>query len=169
MGRTCLLSGMVSIILPLFLFFAGNYFHSLENRECYISHRLILGAYVFVILYFTVFRMHHSDPPYLMLTPLWSYAKFDQADIRWQVYMNVFLFIPFGFMFPWCSERFQKIWKVLLISAAFSALTEIIQYVLRIGLCETDDVIHNTLGGALGYGYWRLLSRIQARFRGENK
>ncbi len=138
----------------------------------------ILSLYAVGILWITVGErsvglLTGSRPPYavpqLNLTPFWSYAKFDQADMRWQVYMNVFLFIPFGFMLPWCSERFQKLWKVLLISAAFSVLTEIVQYVLRIGLCETDDVIHNTLGGALGYGYWRLLNRIQARFRGENK
>ncbi len=101
------------------------------------------------------------------LTPFWSYARFDQADIRWQVYMNVFLFIPFGFMLPWCSERLRRLWKAVLIAAVFSALTEAVQYVFRIGLCETDDVIHNTLGAVLGYGYWRLLSRIQAHLRGD--
>lgn len=105
----------------------------------------------------------------LNLAPFWSYAKFDQADIRWQVYMNVFLFIPFGFMLPWASERLQKLWKVLIIAAVFSVLTEVAQYVFRIGLCETDDVIHNTLGAVIGYGYWRLLCRIQAHFRGDQQ
>lgn len=107
--------------------------------------------------------------PQIDLTPFWSYAKFGQADIRWQVYMNVFLFVPFGFMLPWCMERLQRLWKVVLIAAVFSALTEVAQYFFRIGLCETDDVIHNTLGAVIGYGYWRLLCRIQTHIRGDRK
>lgn len=107
--------------------------------------------------------------PQIDLTPFWSYAQFHNAAIRWQVYMNVFLFIPFGFMLPWCSEWLQRLWKVLLISAIFAALTEAAQYFFRIGLCETDDVIHNTLGAVIGYGYWRLLCRIQTHFRGDKK
>ncbi len=103
--------------------------------------------------------------PQFDLTPFWSYSRFNQADIRWQVYMNVFLFIPFGFMLPWCSERLQKLWKVVLIAAAFSILTEAAQYFLRIGFCETDDVIHNTLGAMIGYGYWKLLTRLKERFK----
>ena len=107
--------------------------------------------------------------PQIDLTPFWSYARFDQADIRWQGYMNVFLFIPFGFMLPWCAEGLRRLWRILLIAAAFSALTEAAQYFLRVGLCETDDVIHNTLGAVIGYGYWRLLCGAQTHFRGDRK
>ena len=140
------------------------------------TRKAVLNLYSLAIFYLTVGERLFSialglrafdAAPQLDLTPFWSYARFDQADIRWQVYMNVFLFIPFGFMLPWCSERLRRLWKAVLIAAVFSALTEAVQYVFRIGLCETDDVIHNTLGAVLGYGYWRLLSRIQAHLRGD--
>ena len=110
-----------------------------------------------------------NDVPQLIMTPFWSYAKFSQIEIRWQIYMNVFLFIPFGFMLPWCAEKLQRLWKVLLIAAAFSILIEAAQYFLRIGYCELDDVIHNTLGAMIGYGYWRLLCSIQTHIRGDRK
>ena len=141
-------------------------------------HKVAAFVYVLAMLYVTVGRrllgatfgsFSLDAVPQIDLTPFWSYAKFDQADIRWQVYMNVFLFIPFGFMLPWCSEKLQRLWKIVLIAAVFSALTEVTQYFFRIGLCETDDVIHNTLGAVIGYGYWRLLYRIQAHFRGDKK
>lgn len=140
--------------------------------------RLAILLYVFVILYLTAINrlieimlgLRSFDAvPQIDLTPFWSYAHFSQADIRWQVYMNVFLFIPFGFMLPWCSERLQRLWKVVLIAAMLSALTEAAQYFFCIGLCETDDVFHNTLGAVIGYGYWLLLCGAQTHFRGDRK
>ena len=142
------------------------------------TRRVAVLAYSAAILFFTAgVRLlgiargiqTFSDVPQIDLTPFWSYAKFDQADIRWQVYMNVFLFVPFGFMLPWCSGKLKRLWKVVLAAAVFSVITEAAQYFFRIGLCETDDVIHNTLGAGLGYGYWRLLCYIQARIRGDRK
>ena len=168
MQRTTELSLATALFLPLLLIWVKG-----RNARCGI-----VAIYTLVILHLTVGRRllgvafgysAFDAAPQLDLTPFWSYARFDQADIRWQVYMNVFLFIPFGFMLPWASERFRKLWKVLLIAAIFSALAEAAQYFLRIGLCETDDVIHNTLGAALGYGYWRLLCRIRVHFRGDKK
>ena len=109
----------------------------------------------------------YSSVRQLELTPFWSYAEFSQADIRWQVYMNVFLFIPFGFILPWASKRYHRLSAVILTAVCLSVFTEVVQYFLCIGLCETDDVIHNTLGAMIGYGYWRLLCRIQTHFRGD--
>ena len=168
MFKTLIFSGLFAVLCPLLLFFF------LPTR----LRRSAFALYIAGILFLTVgnrlltaamglrffFAVRQID-----LTLFWSYARFDQADIRWQVYMNVFLFLPFGFMLPWTSVRLQRWWKVLLIAAVFSALTEAAQYFLRIGLCETDDVIHNTLGAVIGYGYWRLLCRIQAHFRGDKK
>lgn len=133
--------------------------------------RLLAGLYLLAIFYITVgIRLGPllagqgaDGQPQLELAPFWSYGEFDRADIRWQVYLNVLLFVPLGFMLPWCAEGLRRLWRVLLIAAAFSVLTEAAQYFFRIGLCETDDVIHNTLGAALGYGYWRLLTWLRGR------
>ena len=168
LSQLSLLSVMVCLIAPPVLL-------CLKHPRL---QRAVSILYVLGILYFTVgdrliaiaFGTRAFDTVrQLNFSLFWSYAKFDQADIRWQVYMNVFLFIPFGFMLPWCSSKLQRFWKVLLIAAALSALTEAAQYFLRIGLCETDDVIHNTLGAVIGYGYWRLLCRVQTHFRGDRK
>lgn len=140
--------------------------------------RVITVFFFLVMLYLTVIKrltsmvlgeMEQNAVPQLMLVPFWSYTEFEQVEVRWQVYMNVFLFVPFGFMLPWCSSKLQRLWKVVLIAVIFSALTEAAQYFFRIGLCETDDVIHNTLGAVIGYGYWRLLCRIQTHIRGDKK
>ena len=40
--------------------------------------------------------------------------------------------------------------RALLAAAGFSMMIELVQFVFGLGLCETDDVIFNTLGAAFG-------------------
>jgi glycopeptide antibiotics resistance protein len=40
----------------------------------------------------------------------------------------------------------------------FSAAIEITQYFTGRGLCEFDDVFHNTLGACIGFIIWKKLS-----------
>jgi glycopeptide antibiotics resistance protein len=56
--------------------------------------------------------------------------------------------------------------KVLIFSFALSMSIEIMQLVLRRGLCEFDDVFHNTLGCLLGYWAVGLFARVVDRVRG---
>lgn len=76
--------------------------------------------------------------------------------------MNVFLFMPFGFLLPFTLKR--GFFQTLLLGMVFSACIEAIQYFFSLGFCEFDDVFHNTLGTALGYGQWKLLSWFEARY-----
>lgn len=66
--------------------------------------------------------------------------------------MNVFLFIPLGFFFPYAMKH--SIWETVLIGVIVSIAIEALQYIFCLGLCEFDDVFHNTLGTALGYCYY---------------
>ena len=42
----------------------------------------------------------------------------------------------------------------ILIGCLCSIATEATQYLLKMGWCETDDVIHNTLGTVIGVWVW---------------
>ena len=120
------------------------------------------AAYLGVILWFTLRRVPTAEQR-IHLTPLWTLRFWDQADMRWQSYMNVFLFLPLGFLLPWTLNR--PLWQTLLIGLALSAGIEGMQYWFRLGLCETDDVICNTIGTLLGYAEWAAAQRIQQLFR----
>ena len=72
--------------------------------------------------------------------------------------MNVFLYIPFGYLLPYSSKR--TFLQTFLIGLCLSLTTETLQYIFALGLCETDDVIHNTLGCIIGYWYWFGLSKL---------
>ena len=51
----------------------------------------------------------------------------------------------------------------ILIAAAFSTCIEAVQFIFKLGLCETDDVIMNTLGAAIGTLSYVATQRINAR------
>lgn len=70
--------------------------------------------------------------------------------------LNVVMFVPVGFLlgcgFPGMTWR-----RVLCVAVVLSVGIEVLQLLLRRGLCETDDVLHNVVGALMGYGIARLL------------
>lgn len=60
----------------------------------------------------------------------------------WDIALNILLFIPLGFLLG----RKQAIAIGLLLSAGI----ELTQFVFRLGVCELDDVLNNTIGAAIG-------------------
>ena len=123
--------------------------NKIENKRALIICLLII--YVAIILSETLFFRKPTDGEHLQLELFWSYKV---IDIQFkQMLGNVLMFIPFGFLFSLCEKR---TWLVLLSGFLFSCLVEILQLVLKVGLCEFDDVFHNTLGTLIGLliGKW---------------
>ena len=73
---------------------------------------------------------------------------------------NVVCFVPFGFVLPVISRNQRKFWKILLLSFLTSLLVELIQLVSKVGSCDVDDMLLNTLGGIIGYVLFRFFHRI---------
>lgn len=74
----------------------------------------------------------------------------------WQIFLNIILFIPFGFMFPIIhSKSFRKYHLspvfTIFIGFALSFFIEVMQYITGRGLADIDDLINNTLGAVIGY------------------
>lgn len=69
-------------------------------------------------------------------------------------FMNVALFYPAGLLgYEMLPKLWKKVWRIALVAillALVSAGIEYSQYRFCMGLAETDDVIHNTLGTILG-------------------
>ena len=79
-------------------------------------------------------------------------------DHAW-VIENIFLFLPFGFLFPvWLPEK-KTAWT---IPVGFLCSVAIEYYQLRTGrgFCQLDDVIMNTLGAVIGFLCWKLTHSV---------
>lgn len=72
---------------------------------------------------------------------------------------NVIMFIPLGFLLPLVFGKLRKLWKVLLITALIITFVEILQLFTLVGSCDIDDLILNLLGAAMGYWLCRLFRK----------
>ena len=75
-----------------------------------------------------------------------------QPELYRSMLMNVFLFFPLGLSLPYAlPEKWkQKALISIFFAMALSIGIEFLQYHFHLGRAETDDVICNTLGCAIG-------------------
>ena len=67
------------------------------------------------------------------------------------------MFIPVGLLVG------KRGWKGLLFAIGCSVLIEVLQLLSRRGLFGFDDIIHNTLGAAIGLGLWVVVRKTLKR------
>lgn len=112
--------------------------------------------------------MHNTTGvDYVNLVPFKEINRFvsNIGNIRFNIILlnvvgNVVAFIPLGFLLPVITNRKLVWWSTILIAAGASALIEVMQYVTKLGTCDIDDFILNTIGGILGYVFYRILFLI---------
>lgn len=83
-----------------------------------------------------------------------SPATYRQAIVN--LFGNVIMFIPLGLFLPLLFMKKPRLWKTLLWTAGIITLVEVVQLFTLLGSCDTDDLILNVLGAAIGYSLYRL-------------
>ncbi len=69
-----------------------------------------------------------------------------------QVYMNVMLFVPLGYLLPYLFKWFRARvrYRPALACLVISFLIENLQLIFRRGFYDLDDLVSNTIGGIIG-------------------
>lgn len=75
-------------------------------------------------------------------------------DHAW-VIENIFLFLPFGFLFPVLLPKKKTAWTIP-VGFLCSVAIEYCQLRTGRGFCQLDDVIMNTLGAVIGFLCWKI-------------
>lgn len=102
------------------------------------------------ILCFTLFRSQSGERE-LILTPLHSFIEArQQKEMYRSMLMNVALFVPMGISLPYVLSSKKSVIKTVLTALVLSVIIEALQLAFGLGRCETDDVLCNTLGAAVG-------------------
>ena len=78
-------------------------------------------------------------------------------DFKRKVVENVPLFVPIGFLLGGIVKK--GFVKACLNGCLLSVFIELLQLATGRGLCETNDVIHNTVGCMVGYSLAMLLDK----------
>ena len=122
------------------------------RRGIVLVGRLLLFEALFVIYSSTIiFRPVNSVEAY-DFTPFWSYKAIldGESFLLAENMMNVLVFIPIGLLIGMGFSKWTW-WKVIGVGCLISVSIELMQFSFRRGFCELDDVIHNTLGCAIGW------------------
>ena len=137
---------------------------ALDNQR---TVEVLFTFYIIAVLTVTLFVRAYGVGARTMLNPLIKYNALGKefAKNGWkcfltqkgfftEIFLNILLFVPLGFLVPIQSEGFRKSWKILLLGLGFSMFIECAQFVLHMGCFDTADLIHNTAGAGIGYFVW---------------
>ena len=127
----------------------------IKNKRQYVLWVLLI-EYLFVLVCSTVICRGEITFEFdrLELTPFWTYIAVinHTPGVRvWDIILNVVLFVPLGFLVK-LLFRELKLWKMVLIAIGLSVFIETNQYFFEKGIAQFDDVMHNTIGSAIGWG-----------------
>ena len=130
--------------------------------------RFVMGAlaieYYFLVLCSTVFCRTTPVLKRVELKPFYNYVDiWNGVDFKrtlMEVLLNVALFVPIGFLLGGIMPK--GFLKVLFTGCLLSILIELLQLASGRGLCETNDVIHNTVGCIMGYAAAMVLKKLFA-------
>lgn len=158
-GLLCLffIGGVVLIILKNF------------RKGWRLSVGLLAIEYIVLIYCATVIFRAYTETVGHNPTLFWSYRAIGEGknELLVENIMNVVAFVPVGLLLSIVSRRL-KWWIVLLVGFGISLSIESLQFVLKRGFSEIDDVFHNMLGCLIGLGLYTIARCGYERIRKRN-
>ena len=121
-------------------------------------------VFLLVIGYITLFSRDGTSSTKILFGFYKIQSAFTTGSVEplGHVLQNIALFLPFGFcMAGCCPKKSDRILYVLVAGIVFTTSIESIQYVLRIGECDLEDLVANALGAVLGWGGYKLFVKTK--------
>lgn len=144
------------ILTGIIAFTILKLFFTREKRKK--IYRLLMGGaggvYILTVLFVTLAMREPGTIHDYKLQPLWSYQNVMETgnmEMMIENIANMALFFPGGmFLMDWFDKHICW-YHCAVILFLCSLGIEIMQLLFGLGTFEIDDMIHNTLGGILGY------------------
>ena len=128
---------------------------------------LLFVEYVFLIYCLTVIcRKVSEGTTGHNFTLFWSYEaiKNGRVDLAAENIMNVVIFVPVGILTALVIYSKLKLFKtglfIIALGLFISSSIEAMQFFLKRGFSELDDVFHNTLGCLIGFMIVAIIKEI---------
>lgn len=139
--------GVYIICLTYFLFFAESMGRTFESRSYHYNLELFkeIGRFI---------KYRHVLGTQAVLLNLVG---------------NMVAFFPFGFFLPILHPKCRNFLYTVFFSFEFSLLVETIQLISKVGSFDVDDLLLNTIGGALGCLIFFWMDRIRRTYEAKEK
>ncbi|MGO4709195.1 VanZ family protein [Chryseobacterium sp. 2TAF14] len=138
---------------------------------------VFIALYTVVLLYMMFYASGRepSEISYLQLKPFITIEHFftgndvDNEAFLVNIFGNVFLFSPFGWL-GLCIKKFNNFIPITLFFLITISIIESTQYFTGRGVADIDDVFLNTMGMLIGYflfkyATWKNIANIQFHFQ----
>lgn len=153
---------------------------SKKNTEMNRTHRtewigaILFLSYLMLLMYFMFFSemlgrtdasriFSYNLQPFKEIMRFWKYREvLGYQAVFWNLGGNILCFMPFGYFVMWLWKNMDRWYLVASLSLYLSLLIELVQYFMKVGSFDVDDLLLNTIGGILGYiccKIWRFLRR----------
>lgn len=142
------------ILVVVWLYKAGRIGRHSRNTA------ILWWVYTLFLLYITVIGRYSFEDWRSQLAPFESYRSYfstgNVSELR-AIILNVVIFISFGALTADLFKEKRTVPTALIAGFVFTIIIEITQFITHTGTFETDDIIHNTIGAALGVLIWKLI------------
>jgi glycopeptide antibiotics resistance protein len=78
---------------------------------------------------------------------------------------NIILFIPFGFSTLYFLRKLRYFKSFVLFILAVTVILEMSQMLLHVGSLDIDDVILNSIGGIIGFVFYKMCFALLQKFK----
>ena len=146
-----------------------------------ICSKVMFGVYIIFLTYFLFFsespgrtfesRSYHYNLE--LFKEIGRFIKYRHMlgtkAVLLNLVGNVVAFIPFGFFLPILHTKCRSFLFTVFLSFEFSLMVETIQLVSKVGSFDVDDLLLNTIGGALGCLIFLYMNRIRRTYETKEK
>lgn len=130
-------------VIPIFCIYEKVFFHSMKRTFAYIIFGFYLTAVLALVGFpnITSININYS----VNIIPFT-----DMVSDFTNAYLNVLLFVPFGFFLPILWSEFRNIKRAVLMGAVSTFIIETVQ-IFTFRATDINDIITNIIGTIIGY------------------
>ena len=143
-----------------------------KGRGIRILGKILFILYMAFVVYFLLFsdlygrtgpasEYHYNLVLFQEIRRFWTYRdQLGTYAVFSNLFVNVLIFMPFGFFLPMAS-RHRSFASAVLYSFSLSLGVEAFQLLTKVGSFDVDDLLLNTIGGAAGYIIFTICAAIR--------
>lgn len=153
---------IIDIVILIFIYIII----SRKWKENFVLNTLMY-IYISFVLYFTMMPIVKNIPIMInriiyhfglnMNMNLFDDLFNQRGDYLRQIFLNVLMMIPFGFMYPIKGRSFLK---TVFMTFIFSLTIELLQPFVSLRTSDITDLLINTLGGMIGYIFYLIFKPL---------